>query len=736
MGAVAHYVRALTAPGDLVVDLFCHGPAPVREVVETGRRALGLSINPLLLLAARLALSDGDPQPPSAAFTHLANGLKGGKPLQTHLTSLYRAACPTCGTLGVAEWFAWDRDLDLPFEKAVRCTRCPQVQTGPTDSDDTALARSIEPRGLAYYYALDRAAPLDHPARDRAAELVDCYTARNLSALMDLNRRLEGLKAPPDAKAALMAVLLDCFDQGSKLYPYDEHRSRPRTLRIPVRYYERNVWLLFEEGFSSPTSPHHHPRVTEAGDAGGLVRGEKAGYALTPRAARDIRQIVPEASVALLLVDPPRPDGVFWALSALWATWLWNSPESHAMRPFLRRRRFDWGWHWRALREALMAAGPCLVREGSLVTLSTTPPGALLESVCMAASNAGYHLSGWGYAPEVGYRLVWDWRGAAPPRSSPVETFHQQLISAAQSGIVNALRQRGEPTPTSLLHASAWVSLVEQGRLPALTASDHDQSTIALAAEAVDHAFAAAPILALREEGDGRDALWWLSDEGATLETSHPAHTPETLADRVEEAVRSFLAEQPVWTQDDLINAVYARFPGVLTPDLTLVQVCVDSYGISDDGEIRLRPEDDHQRRCREIDGIREGLLLMGEGLGYDPLASGVRDVRWLDEGRESYVFLISSSAAVAPYLLDAELTTLGARRCLVVPGGRARLIDLKLQRDPRLTAAVENDQWQFIKFRHLRRLTAKDDLDRYALTTVLGLDPIVEQEGAQIPLF
>jgi hypothetical protein len=63
-------------------------------------------------------------------------------------------------------------------------------------------------------------------------------------------------------------------------------------------------------------------------------------------------------------------------------------------------------------------------------------------------------------------------------------------------------------------------------------------------------------------------------------------------------------------------------------------------------------------------------------------------------------------------------------------------LINLKLQRDPRLAEAVEAAGWQFIKFRHLRRLMAKQDLDRYAFKTVLGLDPIAEQESAQIPLF
>jgi hypothetical protein len=63
-------------------------------------------------------------------------------------------------------------------------------------------------------------------------------------------------------------------------------------------------------------------------------------------------------------------------------------------------------------------------------------------------------------------------------------------------------------------------------------------------------------------------------------------------------------------------------------------------------------------------------------------------------------------------------------------------LIGLKLQCDPRLAEAVEVDGWQFIKFRHLRRLMAKQDLSSYTFKTVLGLDPIAEQEGVQIPLF
>lgn len=100
------------------------------------------------------------------------------------------------------------------------------------------------------------------------------------------------------------------------------------------------------------------------------------------------------------------------------------------------------------------------------------------------------------------------------------------------------------------------------------------------------------------------------------------------------------------------------------------------------------------------------------------------------------YAFNVTSTAALGPHLLAERGADEDVRRCLVVPGGRARLIDLKLRRDPRLTEAVDAGRWQFIKFRHLRRLMTREGLDRHDFKTVLGLDPIAEREVAQIPLF
>jgi hypothetical protein len=727
--AVEAYVRDLTQPGDLVVDLFCQGPTIVREAVAAGRRALGLSVNPLLLAIARLGLSRRDAGAINAASTRLADSPKGDVPLRRHLLSLYASACPTCGASGIAEWFAWDRDGSYPFRKAVRCPSCEAVQEGTPDDEDVASAERTSSRGLAYYYALDRVAPPGHPARERAAELVELYTPRNLSTLMDLTMRLEGLEAGEETRLALTGVLLDCFDAGSSLDPYEEERPRPRTLRVPSLYFERNVWLCFEEGISkllAEEPPLSVPRVTEAAD---LVNGEAEGYALASHAARDVRKVIQPRSAALIVTDPPRPDAVFWALSALWAGWLWESPAARRLRPFLRRRRFDWDWHWRVLQSALEAAGPMLASQGYLLTLFSDADGTLLESVCLAASGAGYTLEGWGYSPEVGHRMAWRWELTEVGEAPDVVALDRALRAVAEGAGLTILRERGEPTIRSLLHAGACAELVAQGLLRRAVAIPKDgPSVFSFVADAIGRSFdEVTSVVQLVSQEEAQGDLWWLAD---------PGQVADALADQVEAHVWELLVQQKSWKLEELINAVYARLSGPLTPELPLVLVCIESFSVQEGEELHLRPEDDPLQRAAELKTLRSDLVDLGKRLGFKAKRRGGWDVRWLEAGEEAYVFDVSSTANLAHHLLARRRVGEGVQRCLVLPGGRAHLATFKLQRDPRLAVSVEADGWQFIKFRHLRRLVAKEELDHHALKTVLGLDPIAEQEAAQIPLF
>jgi hypothetical protein len=531
-------------------------------------------------------------------------------------------------------------------------------------------------------------------------------------------------------------------------------------------------------------------------DVSALAQAKAGEYALTGRAARSVGEVIPPASVALIFADPPRPDGVFWALSALWAGWLWESPAAQAMRPFLRRRRFDWDWHWRVLRSALAASGKLLTAGGHLVTLFSDAEESLLESACLAASGAGYVLEGWGYSPEVGYRLVWRWKSETAngkrqiedselqiadsrlkAAGTDVDALKREVMVVAEEAAVTALRERGEPTTWALLHASACVELVRRGllaRAAALLEDGDSPLPMSFIDTAVRRAFEAAPVIQIADrEGAGGGLLWLPGpdhavDQGERVASlpagrpvvsaaSLPAGSPVVsaaslaaeppLADRVEDLVRTLLVRRPDWSAHELIEAIYARFPGHLTPDLTLVQVCVDSYSVREGEMLRLRVEDEPQRRTAELGALRADLAELGERLGFEVRRGDGGDMCWLEDGREVYAFSISATATLALYLLRSLPVpaegggTDGAsgevlQRCLVLPGGRAQLIGLKLQRDPRLVRAVEAGGWQFIKFRHVRRLVVEEELDRHALKTVLGLDPIAEQEAAQIPLF
>ena len=733
--AAGAYVKALTQPNDLVVDLFCQGPTILRETVAAGRRALGFSVNPLLLIAAQLGLRQLDTDHLKASFTRLADAPKGDMPLYRHMSLLYRSTCPKCGASGTAEWFAWDRQRDRPTRKAVCCPRCAGIEEGPTDNEDVEAAHRIPARGIAYFYALDRAAPLQHPAREQTAELVGLYTPRNLSALMDLSMRLEELEVDEEARIALTAAMIDCFDTGSSLDPYGETRPRPRTLRVPAQYIERNVWLCLERQLSGLMREYTLPSVPRAEGVEALLRGERAAYALIGLPARNMREVVPPGSVALILTDLPRPDAVFWALSALWANWLWETPAARALRPLLRRRRFDWHWHWRVLRSALAAAGPLLSPEGYLVTLFTEPDGMLLASVCLATSGAGYVPAGWGYCPEVGHRLVWRWKPRSAEASQLIDApgvaaLPGILTRAATEATLSTLQGRGEPTSERLLRAGAYAALAEQNLLS--RAANVSGAGLSLASDALRHALDAAPITRIAHSEKSEEALWWLQ-QTSQLDVTE-AEPP--LADRVEAKTWELLATQSVWELEELINAVYACFQGPLTPDLALVQICIDSYSVNLGAERQLRPEDNPPRRTAEINALRGDLAKLGRRLEFTVKRRGRWDVRWVEGDQEVYLFAISATAILGRHLLAQHVADGGGQCCLVLPGGRSQLVSLKLQRDPRLARAVEEGGWQFVKFRHLRQLLAEEELDRHALKTVLGLDPIVEREVAQIPLF
>jgi hypothetical protein len=90
----------------------------------------------------------------------------------------------------------------------------------------------------------------------------------------------------------------------------------------------------------------------------------------------------------------------------------------------------------------------------------------------------------------------------------------------------------------------------------------------------------------------------------------------------------------------------------------------------------------------------------------------------------------------LSPLLLIQRICLGEASGAFVLPEARADLVRFKLGRSPLLQRPLAEGRWEFIKYRHLRRLAQVTEPDRHDLKKIVGLEPIIEKPEAQIPLF
>jgi hypothetical protein len=774
-GALGPYLEAYSQTGDLVIDLFCQGPTLVQEAAEARRRALGFNLNRATLLAASVGLTMVDPHTVEAAFTQLAEAHKGPRTLQAHIEQLYRTTCATCGAATVADAFVWERDEGALIRKFYRCANCGENQEAPTDEADQATAGQFERKSLSYWLLLDRAAPGKSPHRDRVASLLELYTSRNLSAVNDLLLKSDGLTLAPNVRDVLDALLLDTLDRATSLRSPDAPTSQPRRLRPPARFIEQNVWRIFEQALAawhltSPTPITRAPNLRDLLDQTTLIQSKSpAPIYLAPLSSSQVGRDLPPECVSLMVLDPPRPDIVLWHLSTLWCYWLWGAQAGKPLASLLSRRWLDKDWLWRGLRGALGAVSSLLRPDGRLVGLYSDRNPVILEALTLAAADAGFELVGWAAQPSGGARLVWRtgerkpaMREGKPAPGATVEpdTLSRQVAEQSVFTSINVLRARGEPADWATLNAAVYASLAESGLLALAAKLPQDiGEPLSWLTETIRSALDGAPLRQIsHESGEGvRTApatpRWW-------LDSSLEPEATYLLSDRVELAVAEILRDLLAVTEAELRRRVCERFPGPQTPDARLVQLCLYSYGDEyAPSHWRLRSEDNLVARSQETEAVIAGLTSLGRRIGFEVMVvdadhTSEWSVLWLDETEHAaYSFAVRTTAVLGDLLFHApspEFLKEGAARdranadkattpCLTLPGGRAILVGYKLRQDPRLYQQVTRHRWQFLKFRHLRHLVqevAAKQLDRYAFQAALGLDPIVEQEEAQLSLW
>ncbi len=493
--------------------------------------------------------------------------------------------------------------------------------------------------------------------------------------------------------------MLATFDSCTTLHTPDESRY-PSGLKPPARFIEKNVWLELEQQVSLfPSVSQSLPRVATIAE---LFSSPTPAVCLLVAPARELIKQLPVAALPLMVTHPPLPRPGFWSLSAVWAAWLWgkqNSQVDHLL-PLLSRKRASWDWQWRAIGSALTVLQPAL-RPDARTVMSFPADEAIIESVLLAAASAHEVVDHLTCDPHDGVRVTW--RLGVIPSSAGTKNLGQPIVQ-------HLLLERAEPTQAILLKAGLLAALGQTSALADIAHQpDGESPPLAVLRAAVKSALEDRSIFEIEPQ------VWWLTDQAL-------AQSP--LADRVEYVIVELLRAQADWHTVDLLRAVYRHFPDHLTPDRAVLATTIHSYAEeSSFDQVHLRAEDHAAVRAAEMQEVRQLLVEIGPRLGFEAIVTE-QAVEWLKSKHSEYVFVIQATAAIEA-LLRAETGV------LVIPGGRATLLQYKLARAARL----RDTHWKVLKFSSLRQAAQQSDLTLQTFQLAFGLEPPIEQPATQIQL-
>jgi hypothetical protein len=199
----------------------------------------------------------------------------------------------------------------------------------------------------------------------------------------------------------------------------------------------------------------------------------------------------------------------------------------------------------------------------------------------------------------------------------------------------------------------------------------------------------------------------------------------DSLADRVEVATVNYLQKNPDSIYLEIENELYQRFPGLLTPSKGIIYAVLNSYASKTGANWRLRPEDAAAARQRDVRAMTSLVETVGKRLRYET-RNQERWVIWREQQKSIQVFYTLASALVSRVIADNPEP--GILASLVVPGGRAALINYKERREPALAQRMK--AYRVTKYRLWRAISELPILTRETFEEQVATDPVEQAEG------
>lgn len=700
---------------NLILDPFGSSPASILKAARSGYRILVAINNPITRFLVSYSAQAPSAADLKSALVTLASTYKGKERLEPHILSLYETECPNCGRSISARAFLWKAKETAPDRKICHCPYCHNQGEYPTSRDDIDKAREYKENSLYHARALTRIAPPNDPIRSHAENALQLYTPRAVYALFTLINKLSGLTLSPAEEDHIKALLLHAFYRTNNLWPHPPQERAILDLSSPAIYRENNVWYALEEAVQIWHQEEEPVKITYWPDYPAV----QGGISIYPGRFKDLAEELKETFGAAVLVVP-QPNPSFWSLSALWAGWLWGQEKAAPLRNILSLQEPDWPWHTRALQNTFSNLTSFLAYQTPCFAILPEVSTEFLMSTLVASHISGFNVQS--AALETHRKeaqIIWTRREIS--ESFPPESSKAVLRNAGYSH----LSERGEPSYTMALQAAGLTAFVREGAFP--IGNDQD------GAEMYEHL-----MTALEETYAYRQGFLHYPDSNTWW---HQELTPDPspLSDQVEKEIVHHLveAESPL-PRLELENAIYATNPGLLTPHAKLIQVCLTSYAKEvEPGTDRwaLRSSETPSARRDDMQEMETLLEHLGGRLGFStkkkPPRGEVSVLTWNTDEGPRYTFFISATGILSKLVLSYPDPP--PNPWIVLPGSRAHLVVYKLSQNVPLAQRIEED-WGFLKYRHLRRLVDDESVTRENLGERLVLDPL-QYDAPQLPL-
>ena len=701
-------------PGSWVLDPFGFSPRLALEAARAGYRVLVTVNNPITRFQLEMSARPPSETDFKAALADLAASKKGEERLGVHLQSLYLTPCEKCGNEIYADSFLWRKGEDVPYARIYTCPHCEDSGEREANPLDIERAKKIASTDTLHRSrAFERVAALKDEDRVYAEEAIEHYLPRPLYFLTTVINRIDSLNLTAERRRALNALILVACDAGNTLWDHPTQRRRPKQLNIPNQFREHNLWIQLERGLGQWTETSSgvvmEPWPGQPPESGGICiyEGRLKDF------AEEVKKDIPFAAVIGSL---PRPNQAFWTLSALWSGWLWGPEAVEPYKQALRRRRYDWAWNATALNAAFTHLFDMLHLGTPFFALLSEPEPSSLTSALTAASAAGLDLTSLALRTQHDpLQLFWTTGEHLKRQPDPAD------IEEIRKAIHTHLIERGEPASYLHVHAAGLIALAKSH---ALKQKDQEFDEALRGTQSlIQAALEDDPRFVHYSGGESVETGLWGVNKGGS-------RYYESLSDRVEVAVVTFLQKHPNSIFLEIEQDLYPRLPGLLTPSQAMIYAVLSSYANKENGAWNLRPEDVASARRDELNRIARLVEAIGTRMGYTTRKQD-KNYLWEQNGALERTFYILASALIGRAL--AETPYPPEQTVIVIPGGRAALAAYKIQRDPSLAAHLK--AVQVVKYRLLRTLVELPVLTRETFEEQVAGDPL-EKSKSQMMLF